>query len=352
MSSIVGKERKSLRLALLEAFQTYEALRRLGRDQLNFDLNTSKHAGLGTDEAADGLIDEMDQALGRAGVVRLIEAARAERPGNPALRSVEQLFMQTADPLGDVRPTPAVALAVATREGLERVIVQNAGFPRFSDFIGRLGPAEYRVCMISYQLADGKRVYGTGFLVGDDLVMTNDHVIDPARDTLKGSAIELAFGYRSMESHAARYTLVEDDWLVASNKTLDYAILRVRGAPGADTIVDKGEGERGFFRMITYLPEKNEPMLILQHPYDESDGSPTALRVTIGFACGDEAGLPKHVLRHSANTSKGASGSPVFSGRMEVIALHNWGGPNHNEAILASAIQEHLELTGHKDLLG
>lgn len=352
MSSIVGKERKSLRLALADAFPTYEALRRMGRDQLNFDLNKKTHPNAGIINAAEVLIDEMDQAQGRLGVVRLIEAARADRPSNPTLRAVEQLFMQTADPLGDVHPTDAVAPTVATRAGLERVIVESAGFPLFSEVINHLGQAEYRVCTIAYTRADQCRVYGTGFLVGDDLVMTNCHVIAAAKNALKGSRVELTFGYRSKESQVTRYTLVEDSWLVTSDEAYDYAILRVQGAPGSDSVVEKGEMTRGFFRLVTYSPAENEPLLILQHPYDVLADRPAPLRITIGFVHRAQTGQAEHVIRHSANTSEGASGSPVFSGRMELIALHNWGGQKHNEAIRIGAIKKHLEATNFRNLVG
>lgn len=351
MASINGKERDALRDALGEAFPSYEVLRRMGRDQLDFDLNQRTHAAAGIETAADELIDEMDSRMGRGGVVRLIEAARAERPTNPALRDVEQVFMHTADPLGDVHPSDAVAEKVATRLGLERVIVDAAGFPSFTDVISRLGSAEYRVCLVDYRLPDGKRICGTGFLVASDLVMTNEHVIRCAMaKSLPGSSIELAFGYRSKETHAVRYKLVDESWLVASDEALDYAILRVQGKPGSDALVSSGSTERGYFKLVNETLQENEPLLILQHPYDELEGSPSPLRLTIGFA--HKQGEPVHVLRHSANTSEGSSGSPVFSGRMDLIALHNWGGPKHNEAIRAGAIKEHLESNEQKDLLG
>jgi hypothetical protein len=351
MSSIKGAERKALRKALGEAFQSYEPLHRMGLDQLDFDLNSVTHAGEGVITAAEGLIQEMDESAGRTGVVRLIEAARAERPSNPALREVERIFTHTADPLGDVHPTAPVADKVSTKAGLERVIVDAAGFPRFADVFNKLGPAEFRICLVGY-VAEGKQVYGTGFLIADDLVMTNDHVIACARMANQaGSAMDLTFGYRSKESHTARYKLAEADWLVASNGVLDYAILRVAGTPGSDPLVPSSTTERGYFRLVSETPQTNEPLLILQHPYDKLDGSPSTLRLTIGFVLAPEAGHSPHVIRHSANTTEGSSGSPVFTGRMDLIALHNWGGPKNNEAIRAGSIKDHLAATGHKDLL-
>jgi V8-like Glu-specific endopeptidase len=353
MASISGEERKKLREALAKGFPAWESLRRMALDQLDYDLNLRTSAGMGVKQNADELIDEMDEQMGRAGVVRLIESARAERPDNPYLREAEQLILHTSDLMDDVQPTEDVADKVATRVGLERVIIDAAGFPRFEDVMSRLGVAEYRVCLIDYQMTDGSRVCGTGFLVANDLVMTNNHVICKARkDGRPGSAIELAFGYRSKQTEATRYKLVEQNWLVVSDGVLDYALLRVQGSPGSDPLATKGTLERGYFKLVNETPKENEPLLILQHPYDKLEGSPSTLRLTIGFAHRREEGQLEHVLKHSANTDEGSSGSPVFSGRMDLIGLHNWGGPEHNEAIRMGSVRDHLQLTGHKALLG
>jgi len=353
MTIISGAERKALREGLKQAFQTYEALRRMARDHVDFDLNMRTHAGVGVAQAADELMDEMLENKGRAGIVRLIESARAERPDNPALRAAEQRILGTSDPMGDVYPPAALVDELKTRESLERVIVDAAGFPSFADVLRRLGAAEYRVCVIDYRLQDGKRVCGTGFLVSNDIVMTNHHVIDYAdKDGLPGTSFDLTFGYRSKEAQVARYRLVERDWLLASDSRLDYALLKVDGAPGSDPLVDKGTTERGFFKLVNETPAENEPLLILQHPFNALEANPATLRLTVGFAKRPGPDQPQYILRHSANTDEGSSGSPVFSGRMDLIGLHNWGGQDHNEAIKVGFIRDHLESTGHGGLLG
>lgn len=352
VTSIKGSERRALREALVAAFQSYPALRRMGLDQLDFDINLRTDGGAGLVAAASELIEEMDEREGRRGLVRLVEAARAERLANPALRDFERQFMNTADPFGDVHPTDELATNVATRLGLERVIVDAAGFPAFDDVMAGLSPAEYRVCLVGYRLPDGRKVYGTGFLVARDLVMTNHHVVDLAsRGHLGGADMELTFGWRSKESSVARYRLLHTGWLVASDEALDYAILRVDGQPGADPVVYKGSVERGFLKLVSETPETDEPLIIVQHPYDRLDGEPATLRLTIGFVRPREEGQPHHVIRHSANTSEGSSGSPVFTGRADLIALHNWGGPKHNEAIRMGDIKHHLASIGLADLL-
>jgi S1-C subfamily serine protease len=183
--------------------------------------------------------------------------------------------------------------------------------------------------------------------------MTNYHVIEGAcDDELAGSEIALTFGWRSKESHVSRHKLADAGWLVASDQEFDYAIVRVVGAPGAEPLVEKGTVPRGFLKLVSESPQVNEPLFVLQHPYDKLEGSPATLRFTTGFVLVKEVGLPEYILCHSANTSEGSSGSPVFTGRMDLIAVHHWGGPKHNQAVLASAIKARLAATGHGALLG
>lgn len=353
MKPISGAERTALRAGLNQAFQTYEALRRMARDHLDFDLNMRTHAGVGVAQAVDELIDEMSESKGRSGIAQLIESARAERPDNPVLRAAEQQILGTADPMGDVYPPAALADKLKTREAFERVIVDAAGFPSFADVLSRLGAAEYRVCVIDYRLQNGERICGTGFLVSNDIIMTNHHVIDEAdKERLSGKSFSVTFGYRSKATQVTHYTLVTHDWLLAFDTLLDYALLKVDGTPGTDPLVERGTAERGFFKLINETPTEIEPLLILQHPFNKIEGNPATLRLTVGFANRPELSQPSYVLRHSANTDEGSSGSPVFSGRIDLIGLHNWGGPKHNEAIKVGSIRDHLELTGHIGLLG
>lgn len=352
VTSIRGSERQALREALTTAFQSYPALRRMGLDQLDFDINLRADAAGGLLAAASELIEEMDEKEGRPGLVRLVESARAERPTNPALREFERKFMNTSDLFGDVHLTEDLQKKINTQGDFERVIVNAAGFPPFDEVMKGLGPAEYRVCLVGYRMPDGRKVYGTGFLVANNMVMTNHHVVGCAlQSDLGGIDMEVTFGWRSKESSVTRYRLTQTDWLVVTDKVLDYAILRVDGQPGTDPIVKGGSLERGYFSLTSETPETGEPLIIAQHPYDKLDREPSTLRLTIGFVRPREEGQPQHVIRHTANTSEGSSGSPVFTGRADLIALHNWGGAEHNAAIRIGDIKDHFLSVGLSDLL-
>jgi hypothetical protein len=355
---LLGPPRKKLRNALLSGFQNYESLNRFSKEVLNYDLNRISAPIAGLDHSVEALMTVMDE---QGQVDRLVTAARAERPHNPELREVEQDLKLTFLPFADIENLPFSIKEKIRRAGAdgspERVIVESAGFPSAEAFISRLGVAEFRVCFISYALDGGKNVYGTGFLIADDLIITNQHVINRAGPpgspfTLSGDRITVTFGYRNIHAATQSYTLTERDWLVTSDpkkradqtEGLDYAVLRLKKFAGKDSIGATSESAaRGHFSPVTYTPAVDEPILILQHPYDQIEGKPSPMRLTIGFVT-EVIGSD---IRHTANTSEGSSGSPVFNSRMELIGLHYWGDVGFNTATKISDIKANLRARGY-----
>jgi hypothetical protein len=349
---LLGEPRKMLREALKSGFQDFDELNRFSKEVLAFDLNDRTDRQGGKDNAVDTLMTVMDE---RGKVQRLVSSARAERPNNPLLRQVEQHLALTFNPFSDVQPPPELEQKLRDI-GPERVIVESAGFPSSANFLSVLGAAEFRVCYISYSLPGGTPVYGTGFLIADDLVMTNEHVIRGAREpelpfTLSGNTIKASFGFRTAGAKKTDFSLAERDWLVAVNpealpdgtKGLDYAVLRLAAAAGAEAIGGSSDASRrGFLAPIAYTPSEGEPLLILQHPYDKVDAMPSSMRLTIGFV----TKVDSNEIRHTANTSQGSSGSPVFNSRMELIALHHWGDVGFNVAKRFGSIKDDLAAKG------
>jgi len=352
--NLSGRSRRKLREALQSGFKEYDVLNRFAVESLGTNLNTRTHPSAGLDTAIDTLMTLMDE---NSRVAELVHAARAERPGNVFLRDVEQELGLTFDPFGDPQLQSALA-SPAARGQVERTIVQSAGFPTSEQVISALGVGEYRVCYLAYGLPGGSKVFGTAFLIGNDLLMTNFHVIEKASTPfpLAGEQIHAVFDYRSANSVPTVHTLASRDWLVAHDPEkrsdgtsgLDYAILRL-STEVANQAIGSGIGAatRGYFRPLSYEPSTNEPILILQHPYDKLDAAPSSMRLTIGSVLGVEA----DEIRDSANTSEGSSGSPVFNSRMELVAIHYWGDVKFNAAKKMSAIKADLAAKGFRDLL-
>jgi hypothetical protein len=353
----LGAPREKLRRGLQSAFQNYPALNRFAQEVLGVNLNewTSDTAGLAAN--IDALMTQMDQ---EGKVMQLVESARAERPSNAALREVEEFLSLTFNPYDDVQETAGLKSQLS-RSGVENIIVAAAGFASADDFVAKLGEAEFRVCYITYGVPGGAKAYGTGFLIGIDLVMTNAHVIEYACTPkipfiLSGDAIEVGFDFRTPTSLIERCTLATSGWLVASDpdvkldgsRGLDYAILRLASKMGdAPLGATSGAAKRGYFRTEVHDPDKREPLLILQHPFDAMAGQPSPMRLTIGFVTGTD----ETDIRHTANTLRGSSGAPIFNANCEVIGVHYWGDETFNAAKKMEAIMQDLKAKGLADLL-
>jgi hypothetical protein len=116
--------------------------------------------------------------------------------------------------------------------------------------------------------------YGTGFLLGPDLVMTNHHVVKQVitNPGLRESVV-LRFDYKTgpdgVELRPSQTYRLAADWLVDSSPSmdLDYALMRVEGTPGEDPVGgQQGAPQRGWLKPAAHAFEVGEPILILQHP--------------------------------------------------------------------------------------
>jgi V8-like Glu-specific endopeptidase len=130
---------------------------------------------------------------------------------------------------------------------------------------------------------------------------------------------------------------------------LDYALLRLDGSPGGESIgkSEPGAPTRGWIK----IPEKpydfapDSALLIVQHP----SAGPLKLALDTQAIRGlNENGTR---VKYRTNTEAGSSGSPCFNINWELVALHHAGDPNfsivhqpeYNQGIPFHAIYELLK---------
>lgn len=298
----------------------------------------------------------------------LIEAARAAAPTNSKLYVFSQQF--------------GLASTKRNQQELERIVRDANGFLDPDRFRSRLGALERRVCRLEIESNDG-RIFGTGFLVGKNVVMTNHHVIAclmPTNAATSGSARALArFDHRRMYDPAGRLLPANDgrvcafadnflidaspntaDGQLPKEDELDYALIRLAEEVGED-LLDKGANmpepqKRGFIEIsskaITF--EKNSSLFILQHPRGEPLKLALETKSVLGLF---DAGLR---VRYTTNTEPGSSGSPCFTPDWELAALHHSGDPDfdlehkptYNEGIPMVAIVSLIQKRGKDAALG
>ena len=207
--------------------------------------------------------------------------------------------------------------------------------------------------------------YGTGFLVGPDLILTAYHVVAPAIEGPEGSrAITLHFDYKlpangETISPGTVCRIARKDWIAAACpsgpeadlRALDYAILRVEGSPGSEPIggdrAEPGAEPRGWItvpgRPFGLVP--GSPLLIAVHP----PAGPLQVSVSAKGIIGlNPAGTR---LLYKVNTRPGASGAPCFDANWELIAMHQFTQVSAEQGLPITALVRDLKLLGHSELL-
>ena len=155
---------------------------------------------------------------------------------------------------------------------------------------------------------------GTGWLLGPDLLVTNFHVVAargptegdaaPADFDLQAAATQIDFDFYADDT---ALTTVTAQACVASDRTLDYALLRV-------------DVDRPPLRLRTApllrppTSALRERVNVLQHP------NGTAMR--LGFRNNFVVTGVAERLSYLTDTAGGSSGSPIFDDAWEVAGLH------------------------------
>ncbi|MGF7216862.1 V8-like Glu-specific endopeptidase [Spirosoma lacussanchae] len=156
---------------------------------------------------------------------------------------------------------------------------------------------------------------GTGFLVGDNYVITNNHVIDSI-DTARQSVLQFNFQktLQGLDAPVEEFSLDPDAAFTTSTDrpetaVLDYTIVKVKGNPAAK------------YGTLTFSPtaaKKEDFVNIIQHPA----GGPKQIALYHNVV----TGVDEQVVQYLTDTLPGSSGSPVFNSAWQVVALHHAGG--------------------------
>jgi len=231
----------------------------------------------------------------------------------------------------------AVARPLAS-PGLEKLINAAAGFADVAVFRQGLAEAEVRTARIEV----GGKARGTGFLVGESLLLTNWHVVKNGVDGAVARFDHKVSPGGTVVSKG-RPVALASEWLVAHSPhepvsvevgadgppaaTWDYALVRL-----AEPVASQGIGPdplagnadpRGHYELAgtPYDFDPSEPLLIVGHP----DGHPMQL----SYASPSGVQRTRHLsrIRYQTNTEGGSSGSPVFNREWHVVALHHAAGP-------------------------
>ena len=207
--------------------------------------------------------------------------------------------------------------------GFERVIGESD--LTSINFLDRDRRAAAAVCRIKFPMNDGF-AFGTGFLVGPRLLMTNNHVIaSPA----EASRVEAEFGYEhdvdGVLSDPVQFNLQPEE-VFFSDAALDITFVSV--APFSEGGVSIQRYGKLPLIPISGKGVPGEWVSIIQHP----NGQPKQIAIRASQIISlDPATVPDinldHFIHYSTDTEPGSSGSPVLNDQWLVVAIHHKAVP-------------------------
>jgi V8-like Glu-specific endopeptidase len=350
MRQFTYTELRDLRVLLLSAFTPFDFPRMLA-DRMGIAFHNEVPLFIGFE---DQLFDFLGKLNHKDQVYELLNAVVEARPKNEKLHAFAH----------------KTGLFGAGMGNLEALVTKSP-FYDLTKLMMRLAELSRYVCRIEIDDTE----FGTGFLVGPDLVMTNYHVAKPFIQTPALAAkTKIRFDYRKMPDGVALYAgnvyalsaekavLAESAYDTLDEKKnvpistpfptdkLDYALLQLARAAGdepagprVEDAVPNETTTRGWLKYPEPAPElgANDALFIVQHPQ--------ARPMEIAFDSNAilEYDPNKVRIRYKTNTEKGSSGSPCFNHKWQWVALHHSGSEGaFNQGIPVDKILKDLKTKG------
>lgn len=167
------------------------------------------------------------------------------------------------------------------------------------------------VCKLEVKI-DMSFKFGTAFRIGDDMLLTNWHVVHREGDDKAATVVNATFGFEDdgQDGLLTGKPIKCDAASIVADKDDDWAIIRVKEPmDNAWPIIKLSEA---------VAPTESTSAYIIQHPMGE--------RKRIGYVRNRVSNFNDRVVHYLTDTQDGSSGSPVFNSEGKLIALHHAGG--------------------------
>lgn len=189
---------------------------------------------------------------------------------------------------------------------MEKIIGRNTLRP--IAFLDKARTAATSVAFI--HVRHGRKQWtGTGFLITEDLLLTNHHIL-PEADHAEGAVYRMNYqDHPDGTPDSPQDYRTADRVLHVANEELDYAIVELAESPGKVW---------GFLRPASTTPALGDRVNIIQHP----GGQPKQIALQDNFV----EYTDRNIIQYVTATLPGSSGSPVLDDDWEVCALHHGGG--------------------------
>ncbi len=186
------------------------------------------------------------------------------------------------------------------------------------NYLARGQTASKPVCRIEVKNVEGfTKKYGTGFMVSQSLLLTNQHVLQVKEDCIRTLA---EFNYEEDKNFlplAYSSFQLDPDLFWYNYQPLDFALVGVRQKDVADKIQLSDFGYLKLIRKPKGLV--GEYATLIHHPNKEK--KQISIRENRIVKILD----PEPFIQYESDSLGGSSGAPVFSDNWDVIALHHGG---------------------------
>ncbi len=228
----------------------------------------------------------------------------------------------------------------------ERIMGVSDIFP--INYLSRGVKAARAVCKVKTHHAAGIPMgAGSGFLVGPNLLLTNNHVIRSKKSASLATAV---FHYQMEEDFSlgksVEFAATDELFFTSPSNKLDFSFVSVEAG-------NKEQAALADYGYLKLLPQsgkavKGEPVSIIHHP--NGGLKSLSLRNSNIISTHD------HFITYSSDTLPGSSGAPVLNDQWLPVALHHRSipHPSHrnkwiaNRGIRISAILENVKLFAEK----
>jgi V8-like Glu-specific endopeptidase len=228
---------------------------------------------------------------------------------------------------------PDTGLGVEAQNG-EQVIIGGVNWQEINT-LSSDSPERVNSRAVGYISIPAKGTRCTGFLINDNVVMTNEHCISNQSEA-NGARVSFRREAGVPWSEWATYTC---DTYLGDSSSLDYALIQCEGAPGQTHGTVELEARNASTNHSLYVIHQN-------CDYYEAPGCSPNKKISRGQVTRVDS-----EFRHNADTLGGSSGAPVFSETShKVFALHHVGVGNngngrgaYNYAVKMSRILDDMD---------
>lgn len=255
------------------------------------------------------------EKLAIQGAVRAaVQATRQQFANNPrtpflAALLADQLAPISAEPLSD--HGPGFDDTVSKPEALlffDDLTMPAGKIPNLVATLTRMIAIAPAVCLLRVDNPFGS-FFGTGFRIGDKLILSNHHVLYPRNQVATKVQADFGFDVDANGTSVAVTSLSGTASTIKGEKADDWAVIEVPGMTPNWPILPLDAAP---------APQIGDLAYILQHP--------GAQQKRLGFVRNTISDIDAGVIRYLTDTEPGSSGAPVFDTAGRLIALHHAGG--------------------------